>query len=34
MNLLVYFPQNTKTNGQYLKFDNIYGSAKTFAFGV
>ena len=31
MKLLLHFPQNVQTNRQYLKFDNIYASTKTFA---
>ena len=28
---LLNFAQNIQTNGQYLKFDNMYTSAKAFA---
>ena len=31
MKLLLHSPQNIQTNEQYLKFDDIYGSTKTFA---
>ena len=27
---IVHFPQNIHTNEQYLKFDNMYASGKTF----